>query len=201
MEPVTTGIAETAGKSAAETTKSAFETGTAKGLETTAEAREAIIGEEGLIQQIDSIKSESIEAVAARNEAKLNELSQIEANRESGRAREAAVHDELERKYPAEDGFHIEPQCYLRDTEGSIVRDPQTSEGRRPEGRRLDFGVIKDGEVKASYEVTSEKAYKTAQMDKEARIRDAGGNCIKDHRTGELVPFAPGVQTEVVRRA
>lgn len=195
MEPVTTGIAETAGKSAAETTKSALETGTAKGLETTAEAREAIIGEEGLTQQIDSIKSESIEAVAARNEAKLNEQSSIGPNQESGRAREAAVHDELGREYPAEDGFHIERQCYLYDKEGSAVCDPKTDKGRI-----VDFVVIKDGEIVKSVEVTSETATKTPQMAKEARIRDAGGNFVKDRRTGELVSFAPGVQTEVVRR-
>lgn len=155
MEPVTTTFAETAGKAAAETAKGALETGTAKDLlETAAEAREAIIGEEGLIQQIDSIRSESIEAVAARNEAKPNELSQIEANRESGAAREAAVHGELEQEFPAKDGYQIMSECCLRDKEGN----------------------------------------------KEARIRDAGGNFIKDHGTGELVPFVHGVQTEVVRR-
>ena len=54
MEPVTATFAETAGKAAAEAAKGALETGTAKELlETAAEAREAIIGEKGLIQQID----------------------------------------------------------------------------------------------------------------------------------------------------
>ena len=86
-------------------------------------------------------------------------------------------------------------ECCLRDKEGSVVHDPKTGEARR-----VDFVVIKDGEVVKSVEVTSETAPKTEQMDKEARIRYAGGNFIKDHGTGELVPFAPGVQTEVVRR-
>ena len=66
--------------------------------------------------------------------------------------------------------------------------------------RKIDFEVIKDGEVVKSVEVTSETADKTAQLAKEERIRDAGGNYVVDRRTGELVRFAPDVQTEVVRR-
>lgn len=194
MEPVTAAFAETEVKSAAETTiKSALETGTAKGLETAAEAHEAIIGENGLTQQIDSIRFESMEAVVARNEAKLSELPQIEANRISGDAREAAVRDELAREYP---GCSIQSECYLRDSAGEIVKDQQTGEGRR-----IDFAVHKDGEVIKSVEVTSETADKTEQLAKEARIREAGGNFIKDHSTGELVPFASGVETEIMRRA
>ena len=66
---------------------------------------------------------------------------------------------------------------------------------------RVDFEIIKDGEVVKSVEVTSETADKTAQLAKEERIRDTGGNYIVDHRTGELVCFAPDVKTEVIRRA
>ena len=68
------------------------------------------------------------------------------------------------------------------------------------EARRIDFAVIKDDEVIKSVEVTSERADKIAQMAKEDRIREAGGNYIVDRRTGEVVPFAHGVKTEVVRR-
>ena len=54
------------------------------GLETAAEASEAIIDEQGLVDQLDSIRFESMEALGARNEAAINELSPIEANRNSG---------------------------------------------------------------------------------------------------------------------
>ena len=50
------------------------------GLETAAEASESIISEQGLVDQLDSIRFESMEALAARNEAAINGLSQIEAS-------------------------------------------------------------------------------------------------------------------------
>ncbi len=166
-------------------------------LEASAEAREAIIGEQGLIQQLDSIRFEStIEALAARNEAALRERPQIEVNRISGVAREGMVDGELAREYPAETGNRIERECYLRNAEGESVKDPVTGEARR-----IDFAVIKDGEVVKSVEVTSETADKTAQMAKEERIREAGGNYIKDRLTGGMVPFSSGVETEILRRA
>jgi len=126
-----------------------------------------------------------------------SEVSQIEVNRIAGVAREEAVGSELSHEYPAENGNYIERECYLRDAEGHVVKDPETGEARR-----IDFAVINEnGEVVKSAEVTSETADKTAQMAKEERIREVGGNYIKDHRTGEIVPFRPGVQTEIERRA
>jgi hypothetical protein len=113
----------------------------------------------------------------------------------SGAVREEVVSGELVRDYPAENGNHIEPECYLRDAEGHIVKDPEMGEARR-----IDFAVIKDGEVVKSVEVTSETADKTAQLAKEDRIREAGGNYIVDRRTGEIVPFAHNVKTEIWRR-
>ena len=166
------------------------------GLETAAEASESIISEQGLVDQLDSIRFESMEALAARNEAAINELSQIEANRIAGAAREEAVSSELVHEYPAENGSHIERECYLRDAEGHVVKDPETGEARR-----VDFAVTKDGEVVKSVEVTSETADKTVQLAKEARIREAGGNYIKDRSTGELARFPSDVKTEVWRRA
>ena len=122
----------------------------------------------------------------------INEVSQVEANRISGAEREKVVDGELKDKYPDD---HIERECYLRDAEGHIVRDSETGEARR-----IDFAVIKDGEVIKPVEVTSETADKTAQLAKEDRIREAGGNYVEDRRTGEIVPFAHSVKTEVVRR-
>ena len=124
-----------------------------------------------------------------------NEVSQIEVNRIFGAEREEVVGGELAREYPTENGNHIARECYLRDAEGHVVKDQETKEARR-----IDFAVIKDGEVVKSVEVTSETADKTAQLAKEDRIREAGGNYIKDRLTGEIVPFAHGVKTEVVRR-
>ena len=167
-----------------------------EGANVATEAREALLGEQGLLDQLDAIKHGSRESVAARNEAALREVSQIERNRCDGAKREEKVRIELEIKYPEEDGYHIEDQCSLRDETGKIAFDPVTGESRRS-----DIVVIKDGQVVRSVEVTSETAYKTAQLAKEYRIREAGGNFVLDRRTGELVPLAPGVKTEIVRRA
>ena len=177
--------------------------GLGAGVETAAEASESIISEQGLVDQLDSVRFESMEALVARNEAAIrglsqieaNELSQIKANRIAGAAREEAVGSELAYEYPAENGNHIERECYLRDAEGHVVKDPETGGARR-----IDSLVLKDGEVVKSVEVTSETADKTAQMAKEERIREAGGNYIEDRRTGELVPFRSGVKTEIERR-
>ena len=194
MEPLTTtAIAEAAAR------KALAEATVAQGLrEVTAETTETLIGEQGLLQQLDTLRFDSIESLAARNEATLSEVRRegLAANQEAGIAREKVVGDELVHEYPAEAGYHIESQCYLRDKNGEIVRDPETGESRR-----IDFEVIEDGEVVKSVEVTSETADKTAQLAKEERIRNAGGDYIVDRRTGELVRFAPDVQTEVIRRA
>ena len=66
------------------------------GLETTAEASEAIIGEKGLIQQPDSIRFESGDSLAARNEAALDGVSQVETT-----LQDPASHNEIsEATYP-----------------------------------------------------------------------------------------------------
>lgn len=168
---------------------------TKSGMEETAEVREAIISERGLTEQIDLIKRDSKDALVARNEAKLNEQREtIKKNREAGRLREEKVHGELLEECLSKDGSHVEKQPYLRDEKGEIVKDPQTGEGCR-----LDFAFIKDGRVKRLIDVTSETADKTAQLEKARRIREVGGNYIRDCRTGELVPIPPDVKPEVVR--
>ena len=193
MEPLTAVMAEAAAR------KALAEATAAQGVrEVTAETAEALVSEQGLLQQLDTLRFDSIESLAARNEATLSEVRRegLAANQEAGKAREKVVGDELVHEYPAEAGYHIESQRHLRDKSGEIVRDPETGESRK-----IDFEVIKDGEVVKSVEVTSETADKTAQTAKEVRIRDAGGNFVIDRSTGELVPFRSGVETEVVRRA
>ena len=49
-------------------------------------------------------------------------------NKEEGLRREAEVEEELEKKYPESDGYEIVSEAYLRDSEGKIVRDPETGE-------------------------------------------------------------------------
>ena len=101
---------------------------------------------------------------------------------------------ELEKKYPESEGYEIVSEAYLRDSEGKIVRDPVTGEGRR-----IDFVVVKDGQVVDSIEVTSETADKTSQTAKEERIRAAGGNYIRTNDCS-IVKIPNNVQTTIERR-
>jgi len=118
--------------------------------------------------------------------------AQIAENAKAGKAREVQVQKELEAMHPE---ASVQREQYLRDANNTIVKDPITGEARR-----VDHVVIKDGQVVQSVETTSKTANKGAQVAKEGRIREAGGNFVKDRRTGELVPYAEGVQTTVVRR-
>lgn len=115
-------------------------------------------------------------------------------NKQDGLRREVEVEEELKETYPPEEGYSIEQEVYLRDEDGRIVKDPVTGEARR-----IDFVVIKDGEVVDSIEVTSKTADKTSQSAKEERIRDIGGNYIKDS-DGNLVEIPANVQTRIERR-
>lgn len=153
--------------------------------------REIINERNDTLLQNEAFRTE-IASEVSQNEA---EVSQIEANRRSGSAREGIVDGELVRECSPENGYSIERECYLRDAEGHIVKDLVTGEARR-----IDFAVIKDGEVVKSVEVTSPTADKIAQMAKENRIHDAGGNYIVDRSNGEIVPFAHGVETKIERR-
>jgi hypothetical protein len=166
-----TGEASTFAKSTMESSATSSEVLT--GVEA-AEAREAILGDKGLLEQMGTIRHSSWEAVAARNEASVKEIPQIVKNNSDGAARENAVKTELLRDYPAAQGYKVESQLYLRNQDGTIALDPSTQEGRR-----LDSVVIKDGQVIRSIEVTSEAAPKALQSAKEDRIREAGGNYVQ----------------------
>ena len=115
-------------------------------------------------------------------------------NKEEGLRREAEVEEELEKKYPESEGYENISEAYLRDSEGNIVRDPETGEARR-----IDFVVVKDGQVVDSIEVTSETADKTGQTAKEERIREAGGNYIRTY-DGSLAKFPNDLHTTIERR-
>ena len=115
-------------------------------------------------------------------------------NKEEGLRREAEVEEELEKKYPESEGYEIISEAYLRDSEGKIVRDPETGEARR-----IDFVIVKDGQVVDSIEVTSETADKTGQTAKEERIREAGGNYIRTY-DGSLAKYPNDLHTTIERR-
>ena len=61
-------------------------------------------------------------------------------NKIDGLQREAEVKDELEKKYTPEQGYETISEAYLRDTDGNIVKDPETQQARR-----IDFIVAKEG--------------------------------------------------------
>jgi hypothetical protein len=115
-------------------------------------------------------------------------------NKEEGLRREAEVEEDLKKKYLESDGYEIVKEAYLRDSEGKIVKDPETGTARR-----IDFVVVKDGQVVDSIEVTSETADKREQTAKENRIREAGGNYIKT-ADGSLAKFPENIHTQIERR-
>lgn len=115
-------------------------------------------------------------------------------NKQDGLRREKEVGEELKEKYPEEDGYKIESEMYLRDKNGNIVKDPETGEARR-----IDFVVTKDGKVVDSIEVTSKSADKTEQTAKEQRIRENGGNYIRDSE-GNLIEIPKDITTRIERR-
>lgn len=119
---------------------------------------------------------------------------EIIQNKLDGCAREEKVEKELQEKYPPENGYTVMREVYLRDENGSIAKDSITGAARR-----IDFVVIKDGKVVEMVEVTSKTASKDAQMAKESRIRNEGGNYIKDYNDN-LIRIPANVNTRIDRR-
>lgn len=123
-----------------------------------------------------------------------NKNENIIENKAEGCRREKEVENELKEKYPENKGYKIESETYLRNKDGNIVKDDKTGEARR-----IDFVVLKDGKVVDSVEVTSKTADKTEQSAKEDRIRENGGNYIKDSN-GDLIEIPKDVHTRIERR-
>lgn len=170
-----------------------------------------------LAYQNELIRNMSLETMTAKNETFLEspafhrmnieknlenqinecrEKPQIEINRENGSARETMVQGELEKQYPENEGYQIFSQPYLRDSLGEYVKDSISGERRR-----LDFVVAdKNGQILKSIEVTSHTAPKEIQSAKETRIREQGGNFIKNIETGEILEIPKDIRTEIWRR-
>ncbi len=105
----------------------------------------------------------------------------VSENAANGDRREATRARQLKKNYPNDS---VQAEQYLRDSNGRIVKDRVTGEGRR-----IDYAVIDQNgsRVRRLEEVTSPTASKVAQSLKEGRIRARGGTYIRDRRTGKLV--------------
>lgn len=141
-------------------------------------------------------KYEDFKADTGQKETSLNETKEKGepiANKKAGLERENQFYDQLLKDFSEKDGYKIYSECPLRDSNGNLAKDEKTGEGRR-----LDFVVAKDGKIVNLFEVTSEKESKIEQMAKEYRIRESGGNYIRDDN-GNLLKIPDNVNNEIVR--
>lgn len=141
-----------------------------------------------------NFQSDTDEKYDTSSSRETREVNEPIKNKADGLAREKEVSHELEQKYPQEKGYQVVSEPYLRDKDGNIVKDSVTDSGRR-----VDFVVVKDGKAVDSVEVTSQTADKTEQSAKEDRIRESGGNYIRDNN-GDLVEIPDTVQTRIERK-
>jgi hypothetical protein len=114
----------------------------------------------------------------------------VAQNAVAGARREAQAARLLARQNP---GASIQAQRTLRGANGKRLIDPLTQEGRR-----VDFAVVKDGQVVKLVEVTSQNASKVAQLAKEESIRQLGDVFIRDKLTRALLDVSD-IVTEVLR--
>ena len=122
------------------------------------------------------------------------ELPNVVKNKLDGCRRENEVAKDLEKQYPEKERYQVLRERVLCDKEGKPVIDEKTGQKRR-----IDFVVEKEGKVVDMVEVTSKTAPKQDQLAKEYRIRDNGGNYIKDYN-GNICRILGNVETRVERR-
>ena len=125
---------------------------------------------------------------------KKQDIPPVVQNKLDGCRRENEVAKELEKKYPEKEGYQVLRERELCDRDGNPVIDEETGQKRR-----IDFVVVKDGKVVDMVEVTSKTAPKREQLAKEYRIRDNGGNYIRDY-DGNVYRVPDNVETRVERR-
>ncbi|MDR1622302.1 MAG: hypothetical protein LBS00_08015 [Synergistaceae bacterium] len=201
-------IAKTALESAPQAVErgpSKFEAPETRGVTEKSSTRPELFDAQEIRDKVGDVPADTEETKETRLEKNSEPLREIEEGKEAaeqapiknkvdGLRREGEVRNELEGKYPSQEGYSVESEVYLRDKDGNKVRDPVTNEARR-----VDFVVVKDGKVVDSVEVTSKTADKTGQAAKEARIRENGGNFIKDSN-GNLVEIPRDVTTRIERK-
>ena len=142
----------------------------------------------------DKVKPSFFEKLSDKLENTEQEFSSVVQNKLDGCRRENEVGKELEKKYPEKEGYKVLRERELCDRDGNPVVDEKTGSKRR-----IDFVVVKDGKVVDMVEVTSKDAPKREQLAKEYRIRDNGGNYIKDY-DGKVCRIPDNVETRVERR-
>jgi hypothetical protein len=112
------------------------------------------------------------------------EKSQAQQNYDTGKAREDVTDKELKDENADKPNTSVQRERMLRDKDGKKVVDPVTGEGRR-----VDHAVIdRDKGTAETHETTGPNVDKTDQLDKEKRIRAAGGTYIRDKETRKMVP-------------
>lgn len=124
---------------------------------------------------------------------KLIAARRVAMNSIAGDRREMIVRRFLAGRFPAEKGFTVLPEQYLRNSAGQIARDAAGH------GRRLDFVVLKGNRAVSAIEVTSKTASKAAQAAKDLRIREAGGRYLLNPETGKLVKLRADQLTQTLR--
>lgn len=122
------------------------------------------------------------------------DIPSVVQNKLDGCRRENEVAQELEKQYPEKAGYQVLRERELCDKAGNAVVDEATGQKRR-----IDFVVIQDGKAVDMIEVTSMTAPKRDQLAKEYRIRDNGGNNVRDY-DGNICRVPSNVETRVDRR-
>lgn len=107
--------------------------------------------------------------------------AQLAQNIAAGERRTLEEISELQRRFP---GASILTERNLLDATGRQVLDPITGQGRR-----LDLVVVDRQSVIDVVEVTGINVSKFEQLTREARIRLAGGNFIRDPGSGLILPL------------
>jgi len=116
----------------------------------------------------------------------------------AGLRREASAERILADRYPSE---RIQSETYLLNRNGRNAIDPKTQTARR-----IDYVMFSGDKVSRRFEVTSQRADKTAQLAKERRILTTRQNgtprrgplYVRDRQSGRLTPVSP-VPSEVIR--
>lgn len=119
----------------------------------------------------------------------------VRQNYNHGMSREESILKKLTEMYP---DAKIYSQCYLCDNLGRRLIDETSGEARR-----IDLLVVQGKKAVKSVEVTSNKASKSTQMNKEKRIRakrrEAGKTLYAQIRDGEVVKIPYSLKTRVWR--
>lgn len=117
-------------------------------------------------------------------------------NKHEGILREEKVERRLARRFPVDGGYQVLRERVLRDSEGGIVLNRDGGQYRR-----IDFVVVRDGHAVKCLEVTSPKADKRSQMEKERLVRQRGGTWIERSHGERPLISVRGAKTVIDREA